>query len=116
MTGHGQPESGTNTGPANISERILREVFFPAVHQGGAALGNAQAVMPSYNEIDGIPSHANRWLLGDILRGELGFKGAVVSDYWGILDLARAASRRARRHDGRRARARRRRRRRFPGR
>ena len=45
--------------------------------------------MPSYNEIDGIPSHANRWLLGDILRGEMGFKGAVVSDYWGILDLTR---------------------------
>ena len=45
--------------------------------------------MPSYNEIDGIPSHANRWLLGDILRGEMGFDGVVVSDYWGILDLAR---------------------------
>ena len=88
MTGHGQPESGTNTGPANISERILREVFFPPFIKA-VTLGNAQAVMPSYNEIDGIPSHANRWLLGDILRGELGFKGAVVSDYWGILDLAR---------------------------
>ena len=88
MTGHGQPESGTNTGPANISERILREVFFPPFIKA-VKYGNAQAVMPSYNEIDGIPSHANRWLLGDILRGEMGFDGAVVSDYWGILDLAR---------------------------
>jgi beta-glucosidase len=86
MTGHGQPESGTNVGPANISERILREVFFPPFIKA-VQRGNAQAVMPSYNEIDGVPSHANDWLLRDILRGEMGFKGAVVSDYWGIRDL-----------------------------
>jgi len=88
MTGHGQPESGTNVGPANISERILREVFFPPFIQA-VKRAHAQAVMPSYNEIDGIPSHANRWLLGDVLRGEMGFDGVVVSDYWGILDLTR---------------------------
>jgi beta-glucosidase len=88
MTGHGQPESGTNAGPANISERILREVFFPPFIQA-VKRGHAQAVMPSYNEIDGIPSHANRWLLSDILRGEMGFEGAVVSDYGAIRDLAR---------------------------
>ncbi len=62
MTGHGQPESGTNTAPANISERILREVFFPPF-RAAIERGNAQAVMPSYNEIDGVPSHVNRWLL-----------------------------------------------------
>ncbi|HTU65952.1 MAG TPA: glycoside hydrolase family 3 N-terminal domain-containing protein [Steroidobacteraceae bacterium] len=88
MTGHGQPESGTNVGPANISERILRENFFPPFIKA-VQRANAQLVMPSYNEIDGLPSHANHWLLHDILRGEIGFKGAVVSDYWGILDLAR---------------------------
>jgi beta-glucosidase len=43
--------------------------------------------MPSYNEIDGVPSHANRWLLGDVLRGEWGFKGALVSDYFAIAQL-----------------------------
>lgn len=85
MTGHGQPESGTNVGPANISERILREVFFPPFKAAVAA--NAQAVMASYNEIDGVPSHVNRWLLQDILRGEMGFKGAVVSDYFAIKEL-----------------------------
>jgi beta-glucosidase len=85
MTGHGQPESGTNVGPANISERILREVFFPPFRAAVAA--NAQAVMPSYNEIDGVPSHANRWLLQDILRSEMGFKGAIVSDYFAIKEL-----------------------------
>jgi beta-glucosidase len=49
--------------------------------------GKAQAVMPSYNEIDGVPSHVNRWLLHDVLRGEMGFKGAVVSDYFAIKEL-----------------------------
>lgn len=86
MTGHGQPESGTNVGPANISERILREIFFPPF-RAAVERGNAQAVMPSYNEIDGVPSHANRWLLHDVLRGEMGFKGAVVSDYFAIKQL-----------------------------
>jgi beta-glucosidase len=86
MTGHGQPESGTNVGPANISERVLREVFFPPF-RAAVERGNAQVVMPSYNEIDGIPSHANRWLLHDVLRGEMGFKGVVVSDYFAIREL-----------------------------
>jgi beta-glucosidase len=86
MTGHGQPESGTNTGPADVTERTLREVFFPpfaaAIHQA-----HALNVMPSYNEIDGIPSHANYWLLHDILRGEMGFTGSVDSDYEAIEQL-----------------------------
>ena len=86
MTGHGQPESGTNVAPANISQRILREVFFPPF-RAAVERGNAQAVMPSYNEIDGIPSHVNRWLLQDVLRGEMGFKGAIVSDYFAIKEL-----------------------------
>jgi beta-glucosidase len=86
MTGHGQPEGGTNVGPASISERTLREVFFPPF---AAAIHSSHAlnVMASYNEIDGIPSHANYWLLHDILRGEMGFTGAVVSDYEGIEQL-----------------------------
>jgi beta-glucosidase len=88
MTGHGQPEGGTNVGPASISERVLREVFFPPF---AAAIqrANAMNVMASYNEIDGVPSHANTWLLTKVLRGEMGFKGAVVSDYWGIDELVK---------------------------
>ena len=43
--------------------------------------------MPSYNEVDGIPSHANRWLLKDVLRKEWGFKGMIVSDYYGVDQL-----------------------------
>jgi beta-glucosidase len=87
LTGHGQPESGTNTGPAEISERTLRENFFPPFAEAVRRTG-IRAVMASYNEIDGIPSHANYWLLHDILRQEWGFRGAVVSDYEGIEQLA----------------------------
>ncbi len=88
MTGHGQPESGTNVGPAQISERTLREMFFPPFEQVVKRTA-IDAVMASYNEIDGIPSHANSWLLEDVLRGEWGFRGAVVSDYYAIEDMAR---------------------------
>ncbi|WP_157220717.1 glycoside hydrolase family 3 N-terminal domain-containing protein [Flavisphingomonas formosensis] len=86
LTGHGQPESGTNVGPAPISERELRENFFPPFEQVVKRTG-IEAVMASYNEIDGVPSHANRWLLHDVLRGEWGFRGAVVSDYSAIDQL-----------------------------
>ena len=86
FTGHGQPENGTNVGPAEISERTLRENFFPPFQRAIAALP-IQAVMPSYNEIDGVPSSASRWLLTDVLRGEFGFKGATTSDYFAIKEL-----------------------------
>ncbi len=86
FAGHGQPESGTNCAPVNISERVLREVFFypfaSAIKEAGAI-----SVMASYHEIDGLPSHANRWLLRDVLRREWGFEGFVVSDYYAITEL-----------------------------
>lgn len=86
MTGHGQPESGTNIGPAPFSERELRENFFPPFE---AAIDRAgvQLVMASYNEIDGVPSHVNTWLLKDVLRDEWGFEGVVVADYYAIDQL-----------------------------
>ncbi|HVS62694.1 MAG TPA: glycoside hydrolase family 3 N-terminal domain-containing protein [Thermoanaerobaculia bacterium] len=86
MTGHGEPESGTNIGPANISERVLREVFFPPFERAVEEAG-VMSVMASYNEIDGVPSHANGWLLTDVLRGEWGFEGYVVADYFAIPQL-----------------------------
>lgn len=83
---HGQPESGTNCAPANVSERVLRDIFlFP--FKAAIQIPNAVSIMPSYNEIDGIPSNANRWLLHDILREEWGFQGFVVSDYYAITEL-----------------------------
>jgi beta-glucosidase len=88
MTGHGQPQAGNNIGPAPIAERELRSFFFPPFREVVRRTGIA-AVMPSYNEIDGVPSHANRWLLGQVLRGEWGFDGAIVSDYGAVEELAR---------------------------
>ena len=84
---HGQPESGQNCAPVNVSERVLRETFLQpfkdCLQQAGAI-----SVMASYNEIDGVPSHASEWLLRDVLRKEWGFKGFVVSDYYAILELS----------------------------
>ena len=83
---HGQPEGGTNIAPANYSERILREVFLPSF-QAAVTEGHIMSVMASYNEIDGVPSHANKWLLEKVLRQEWGFRGNVVSDYYAIPQL-----------------------------
>ena len=86
LVGHGQPESGMNCAPANVSLRVLRETFLytfkEALKKGGAI-----SVMASYNELDGVPSHANKWLLQDVLRKEWGFKGFIVSDYFAIWEL-----------------------------
>ncbi|MEL7159149.1 MAG: glycoside hydrolase family 3 N-terminal domain-containing protein [Bacteroidota bacterium] len=86
MAGHGEPEGGNNIAPANISERTLREVFlypFRYIVQNG----NVRNIMASYNEVNGIPSHANGWMLNDLLRDEWGYKGAVVSDYFAVKEL-----------------------------
>lgn len=83
FTAHGQPESGTNIGPINVSERALREYYLPSFKAAVIEAG-IMSVMPSYNEIDGVPSHANKWLLQKLLREEWGFKGHVVSDYYAI--------------------------------
>jgi beta-glucosidase len=84
---HGQPEGGTNIAPANYSERVLREIFLPSFEAAVKEAG-VVSVMASYNEIDGLPSHANKWLLEKVLREEWGFKGHIVSDYDGISQLA----------------------------
>jgi beta-glucosidase len=86
MTGHGQPESGTNIGPADMGERTLRDIFLYPFEMAVAAAEPA-AVMASYNEIDGVPSHVNRWMLHDVLRGEWGFDGVVVSDWFAVDEL-----------------------------
>ncbi len=83
MTGHGQPENGTNIGPLSVGQRDLRQVFY-APFEYVIRRTVAAAVMPSYNEVDGVPSHANRAMLTGVLRQEWGFKGIVVSDYGGI--------------------------------
>ena len=83
FTGHGQPEGGSNMAPADFSERVLREMhcypFEMAVKEA-----KVRTVMAAYTEIDGVPSHINRWLLTNLLRGDWGFDGYVISDYDGL--------------------------------
>ena len=62
---HGQPEGGTNVAPGNYSERVIREYFLKPF-EAAVTEAHVQSVMPSYNEIDGIPSHSNRHLLEDL--------------------------------------------------
>ncbi len=86
FVGHGQPESGMNCAPANVSLRVLRETFLYTFREALREAG-AVTIMASYNEVDGVPSHASKWLLRDVLRKEFGFKGFVVSDYYAIWEL-----------------------------
>ncbi len=80
---HGQPEGGTNTAPGNYSERVIRETFF-VPFKAAVQEGRVGSVMASYNEIDGVPSHVNHWLLDKVLRQEWGFRGFVTSDGNGL--------------------------------
>ncbi len=86
LVGHGESEGGLNQGPANYSMRVLRDYHMPPFKM---CIDNAKpvSVMPSYNEVDGVPSHSNTWLLKDLLRREWGFKGMIVSDYFGVDQL-----------------------------
>lgn len=86
FAGHGQPEGGTNISPANYSERIMRENFL-VPFETLVKKGKIKSVMASYNEIDGFPSHANPWLLRDILKKEWNFQGYVVGDLGGVEEL-----------------------------
>ncbi|MBN2612991.1 MAG: glycoside hydrolase family 3 C-terminal domain-containing protein [Bacteroidales bacterium] len=86
LIGHGQSEGGQNQGPANYSMRDLREFHMPPFKMCIDKV-KPVSVMPSYNEVDGVPSHANKWLIKDLLRKEWGFKGLVVSDYYAVDQL-----------------------------
>ncbi len=83
---HGQPEGGLNIAPGNYSERVIREQFLPPFERAVREAG-ALSIMAAYSEVDGIPCHANHWLLKDVLRNEWGFNGMVISDYEGINKL-----------------------------
>jgi len=83
---HGQPEGGRNSAPANFSERELRENYLKAF-QAVVIEAGVGSVMASYNEINGIPVHANPWLLDQVLRQEWSFRGFIVSDGGGISQL-----------------------------
>ena len=81
--GQSQPVSGLERGAMEISERMLREIFLPPWVAGIKDAGGL-GVMATYPAIDGLPVHASEKILTDILRGELGFQGLVLSEGGGI--------------------------------
>ena len=84
--GQSQPVSGLERGAMEISERTLREVFLPPWEAGIKEAG-ALGVMATYPTIDGIPIHSSDKVLTNILRGELGFEGIVLSEGNGVNTL-----------------------------
>ncbi|MCW0370952.1 glycoside hydrolase family 3 N-terminal domain-containing protein [Xanthomonas sacchari] len=82
---YGAAEAGLDYNTVDISERTLREAYFPPFQ---AAFGaGAVTTMASFNELSGVPATANTWLLSQVLRGEWNYSGLVVSDYTGDLEL-----------------------------
>lgn len=82
FTGYGMPLSGKDRTPAWIPERFLREYYLPQYQE--AIDNGAFTIMVNSGEINGIPTHADKHLLTDILRGEMGFEGLLVTDWQDI--------------------------------
>lgn len=82
---YGASEAGRDYNTTDMSEHTLREVYLPPFRATVEA--GVGSLMASFNEIGGIPATANRHLMTDILRGEWGFGGILVSDYTGINEL-----------------------------
>jgi beta-glucosidase len=85
LVAYGAAEGGRDYNVADISERTLVETFLPPFR--AAIEAGVQSVMAAFNEVGGVPMHANRDLIQRVLRGELGFEGLVVSDYTGVREL-----------------------------
>lgn len=82
---YGAPEAGRDYNTVDMSERVFRSTYLPPYI---AALdAGALSVMTSFNELDGVPATGSRYLLTDLLRTELGFKGFVVTDYTSINEM-----------------------------
>lgn len=82
---YGGAEAGKDYNTVDVSERTLREIYLPPFK--AAVDAGAGTLMSAFNEIGGIPSTANRWLLTEVLRKEWGFAGFVVSDWTAVMEL-----------------------------
>ncbi|MDP9085292.1 MAG: glycoside hydrolase family 3 C-terminal domain-containing protein, partial [Pseudomonadota bacterium] len=82
---YGAAEGGLDYNTVDVSERTLREIYFPPFQAAFDA--GALSTMASFNEISGVPATANPWLLDQVLRREWHFGGLVVSDYTGDEEL-----------------------------
>ncbi|MGY1409118.1 MULTISPECIES: glycoside hydrolase family 3 N-terminal domain-containing protein [unclassified Luteimonas] len=85
FVGYGAAEGGRDYDVADISERTLHEVYLPPFK--AAIDAGAQSIMASFNEVAGVPMHAHKPLIQDLLRGQWGWNGLLVSDYTGVMEL-----------------------------
>ncbi|MET7641580.1 glycoside hydrolase family 3 N-terminal domain-containing protein [Streptomyces sp. NPDC005438] len=85
FVGYGFPEGGRDYNTVDISERRLRDVALPPFK--AAVDAGVATVMASFNSINGVPAHANKHTLTEILHRELGFEGFVIADYNGVGEL-----------------------------
>jgi beta-glucosidase len=81
--GYSTPANGLNNSPVSCGPRDLRSLHF-IPFKTAVEEAHLKIVMPCYNEVDGVPSHANKWLLTNVLREEWGFDGYVYSDWGGV--------------------------------
>jgi len=82
---YGAAESGRDYNTVDMSKQRMYNDYLPPYK--AAVDAGAGSIMASFNEIDGVPATANKWLLTDVLRKEWGFKGFVVSDYTGVSEM-----------------------------
>jgi beta-xylosidase len=87
FAGYSASRAARNHGPVSIGRRELQDMILPTF-EAALLLGGARSVMNSYSDIDGVPVATDPWLLTEVLRGEWGFEGTVVSDYWSIAFVA----------------------------
>ena len=84
FAGYGGAVAGRDYNTVELSEHTFREFYLPAYKAGIDA--GAAMVMTSFNTINGVPASTNKWLMRDILRGEMGFDGVLISDFAAILE------------------------------
>lgn len=82
---YGAPQAGRDYNTVDMSRRIFLDTYLPPYK--AAIEAGAGSVMTSFNELDGVPSTGNKYLLTELLRNELGFKGLVVTDYTSINEM-----------------------------
>lgn len=82
---YGGAEAGRDYNIVSASERDLWELYLPPFH--AAVRAGTGSFMAAFNEINGTPAHASRWLLTDVLRNHWGFRGLMVSDWTGVWEL-----------------------------
>nr|WP_054668522.1 glycoside hydrolase family 3 N-terminal domain-containing protein [Stenotrophomonas acidaminiphila] len=85
FAGYGAVAAGMEYAQVDIAPQTLHDVHLPPFKAALAA--GARALMSAFNDINGVPASANRWLLTDLLRGQWGFDGVVVSDYTADMEL-----------------------------